>query len=177
MLDLIQQAKDGDKDAFGKLYSELYTPLYRFVKSRTRDHEKSIDICQETFVKWYRSLETYEVKIKPLSYLIMISMRLIINDSKKKSSVELPENADEFIGDDAEPLENILDFKVEVQKIKDLFEHLNQDQQNVLTMRYLADADTQTIAEALDKTVVNIRKIESRGLQKLRQIYKDKYEK
>lgn len=81
---LIYKAKNGDKTAFSTLYTELYTPLFRFVKSRTNNHEKSLDICQETFLKWYKSLDTYEIKMKPLSYLMMISMRLIINDGQKK---------------------------------------------------------------------------------------------
>lgn len=173
MIDLIQSAKAGDKNAFNQLYSQLYTPLYRFVMSRTHNQEKTLDICQETFIKWYQSLETYEVKIKPLSYLMMISMRLIINDSKKKTTVELPENAEEYIPDESESIEELLDFKGEIDKIQQLFEYLNEDQKNVLSMRYIADADTETIAEALDKTIVNIRQIESRALKKIRELYKE----
>ncbi len=174
---LIEKAKNGDKSAFGELYQELYTPLYRFVLSRTRDKEKTLDICQDVFMRWYGSLETYEAKISPKSYLMMIATRLMINDTKKKSSVQLPDDADEFIADESLNIEDVLDFEAEVSQIRELFEFLNEDQQNVLNLRYISDLDTETIAKTLEKTTDNIRQIESRGLKKLRDLYKEKYAK
>ncbi len=173
---LIKQAKNGDKSSFASLYNELYTPLFRFVKSRTGNHDKALDICQEVFMRWYKSLESYEIKMKPLSYLMMISVRLIINDSKKLSSVSLPEEADDFIADDSlvSP-EETFDFNLDFDKVKILFEELTENQKNVLTMRYITDADTESIAEALETTAANIRKIESRAIQKLKELYTEKH--
>lgn len=176
-LRLIEQAKSGDKQAFSSLYSELYTPLYRFVLSRSRDREKTVDICQEVFMKWYESLPSYEAKIAPKSYLMLIATRLMINDTKKKKSVMMPEDAEEFIADESESIEDILDTEIEIDKIKDLFEHLTDSEQDVISMKYLSDLDTRTVAEALDKTEANIRQIESRGLRKLKTLYKEKYAK
>lgn len=173
---LIKQAKNGNKDSFSILYKELYTPLFRFVLSRTRDKDKSLDICQDVFLRWYRSLESYEIKMKPLSYLMMISMRLIINDSKKSSSVSLPEDAEEFIEDeDLELASETFDFNTDLENIRDLFDELSENQKNVLTMRYVADADTETIAEALDTTHANVRKLESRALKKIKELYEVKH--
>lgn len=174
---LIDQAKNGDRQAFSDVYTLLYTPLFRFVKSRTGNHDKSLDVCQEVFLKWYKSLDTYEIKMKPLSYLIMIAMRLIINDSKKISSLSLPDEAEEYISDESlVSASDKFDFNLDFEKVKVLFDQLSENQKNVLTMRYTADADTETIAEALETTVVNIRKIESRAIQKLRELYAEKYE-
>ncbi len=175
---LINKAKKGDKLAFSQLYNELYTPLFRFVRSRTGDHERSLDICQEVFLKWYNSFENYEIRMKPLSYLIMIATRIIINDSKKQNSVSLPDEAEEFIAD-----ENIVsfdinfDFNLDFNRIKNLFEELTENQKNVLIMRYISDADTETIAQTLDTNHANIRKIESRALQKIKELYELKYNK
>jgi RNA polymerase sigma-70 factor (ECF subfamily) len=173
---LINQAKNGDKVAFSSLYTELYTPLFRFVKSRTRDHEKSLDICQETFLKWYKSLDNYEIKMKPLSYLMMISMRLIINDTQKKKSLVLDEDSAEFIADESlVSASDTFDFDLDFNKVKELFEDLNENQKNVLTMRFIADADTESIAETMEISIENVRQIESRGLKKLRELYFNKY--
>ena len=169
---LIYQAKTGDKAAFSALYTELYMPLFRFVKSRTGNHEKALDICQETFLKWYKSLDTYEIKMKPLSYLMTISMRLVINEGQKKKSLVLEDESEEYIADESIiDAGELFDFNTDFSNIKELFEELNENQKNVLTMRYIADADTETIAEALSTTIDNVRQIESRGLKKLRQLY------
>jgi RNA polymerase sigma-70 factor (ECF subfamily) len=173
---LIYQAKNGNKESFGVLYVELYTPLFRFIKSRTRDHEKSVDICQEVFLKWYNSLGTYEIKMKPLSYLMMIGMRLVINDSNKKTSLALKEEYEEIIADEnITPSDIAFDFNTDSENIKELFSELKEAEQIVLTMRYVSDADTETIAEALETNSVNIRQIESRALKKLRILYQEKY--
>ncbi len=173
---LIYQAKNGNKESFGVLYVELYTPLFRFIKSRTRDHEKSVDICQEVFLKWYNSLDTYEIKMKPLSYLMMIGMRLVINDSNKKTSLSLKEEYEEIIADESiTPGDIAFDFNTDTENIKELFSELKEAEQIVLTMRYVSDADTETIAQALETNSVNIRQIESRALRKLRILYQEKY--
>ncbi len=173
---LINQAKNGDKQAFSDLYSTLYTPLFRFIKSRTGNHDKSLDICQEVFLKWYKSLDTYEIKMKPLSYLMMIGIRLIINESKKSGSVFLPEEAEEFVADEnIVPADINFDLNLSFDKIKILFQDLTENQKNVVTMRYIADADTETIAEALEISLANVRKIESRAIQKIRELYILKY--
>ena len=173
---LINQAKNGDKQAFSDLYSTLYTPLFRFIKSRTGNHDKSLDICQEVFLKWYKSLDTYEIKMKPLSYLMMIGIRLIINEGKKSGSVFLPEEAEEFVADEnVVPADINFDLNLSFDKIKALFQDLTENQKNVVTMRYIADADTETIAEALEISLANVRKIESRAIQKIRELYILKY--
>lgn len=173
---LIFEAKNGNKESFSVLYNELYTPLFRFIKSRTKDYEKSVDICQEVFIKWYKSLDSYEIKMKPLSYLMMIGMRLIINDSNKKTSLSLKEEYEEIIADESLISADInFDFNTDTENIKSLFEYLSEAQQIVLTMRYVSDSDTDTIAEALETTTVNIRQIESRALRKLKELYIEKY--
>lgn len=69
--------------------------------------------------------------------------------------------ADESILDAGE----LFDFNTNFSNIKELFEELNENQKNVLTMRYIADADTETIAQALSINTDNVRQLESRGLK------------
>jgi RNA polymerase sigma-70 factor (ECF subfamily) len=173
LIPLIELAKNGDKNAFGELYAALYTPLFRFVMSRSRDHEKTIDICQEVFIRWYKSLDTYEMKIKPLSYLMMIATRLMINDTQKKKSVMMPEDAEEFIADESESFDSLLNTQIDFARIKEKFTELSVEQQIVIEMKYISDLDNKTIAEALEKTEVAVRQLESRALKKLRDLCRE----
>ncbi len=173
LIELINKAKLGDKSAFNLLYAELYTPLYRLVLSKTKNKDRSLDICQEVFLRWYEQLPTYEIKMKPLSYLMMIALRLIINESKKKKSLHLEDEMVELIKDESiRDANDFLDTKLEISKIRSLFDTLSEDQASVINMRYFADADTETIAEALDTSLANVRKLESRALAKIRESYK-----
>jgi RNA polymerase sigma factor (sigma-70 family) len=175
LIELINKAKLGDKSAFSSLYTELYTPLFRLVLSKTKNKDKTKDICQEVFLKWYEQLPSYEIKMRPLSYLMLIAIRLIINDSKKKKSLHLEEEAEDTIKDESiRDASDFFDTKLEISKIRLLFETLTEDQSTVISMRYFADADTETIAETLDTSLANVRKIESRALSRIRILYKEK---
>lgn len=174
--ELIIQAKNGDKQAFSSLYNEFYTPLYRFIMSRVRDQEKARDISQDVFLKWYESLDRYEEKMKPLSYLIMIARRLIINESEKKKALYFEEDAEEYIKDESVDILKEIDIKVSFEKIQDLFEELSEDQRTILELKYISDMKNNEISEVIEKTEEAIRKAESRALQKIRQLYKEKYE-
>jgi RNA polymerase sigma factor (sigma-70 family) len=60
--------------------------------------------------------------------------------------------------------------KEEVDRILDTLSLLPDDQAEVIRLRYLGQLETKEIASALGKTEVNIRKIESRALTRLREL-------
>jgi RNA polymerase sigma-70 factor (ECF subfamily) len=91
LTELILKAKQGDKEAFELVYIELYTPLYRFVLSRSRNVQTTQDICQDTFMRFYEALPRYEPDTHPLAYLFTIAKRLLINLSIKHKPVEIDE--------------------------------------------------------------------------------------
>lgn len=174
ILENIQKAKAGDSEAFEYLYSQFYTPLFNFIKWRTNDSEKTKDLVQEVFVKWYQSLQSYEVKMKPLNYLYTIATRLIINDSQKKKSLQLDEDAEEFIADESENLESILNTQINFSKTKQIIsEELSETEQNVISLKYLQELENREISEILSLKENNLRQIEYRALKKLRDKLKE----
>ncbi|MBI2439344.1 MAG: hypothetical protein HYV45_01935 [Candidatus Moranbacteria bacterium] len=54
---LLRRAKQGDQQAFAKLYETLFTPLYRYVFMETRHRETAEDITQTVFVKAWQHLQ------------------------------------------------------------------------------------------------------------------------
>ena len=175
--DLINKAKSGDSLAFEELYNSLYSPLFSFVLYKTKNKELSQDICQEVFISWYKSLDTYQFSIKLENYLFLIAMRLIINNSKKKKIEHLNELTEENLPDTKENIEDLLEKRYDFNIVKELITELSEDQQNVLILKYISDKDNSEIADILEKSKDNIRQLEHRGLAKLYNIYKEKYEK
>jgi len=53
-------AKEGNKDAFRQLYDEHRERVYRLAFRYTRSAQDSEDIMQETFIKAFRSLKTFD---------------------------------------------------------------------------------------------------------------------
>jgi len=177
LLAQIKRAKEGDTEAFGELYQELYSPLFRYVIFKCRDVEKAKDIVSETFLKWYESLDRYEAKIKPINYLITIAVRLLINEGKKKGALQLDLDAEEFIESGEESVTEFLNTELEFGQVKEIIDNLPEGEKDVIYLKYIDDKNNSEIAEILSKTEGNIRVIEHRALKKIRKMYDEKYKK
>ena len=57
LVDLVQAAKEGDREALSLLIERSQTPLYRFCLYLTGDPRLSEDLCQDTFVKVLEKLK------------------------------------------------------------------------------------------------------------------------
>ena len=177
MIDLrlqIERAKAGDDSAKAEIYTELYTPIFKYTLSRTRDRSQAEDIASEVFFKFLKSLPNYTSETQtPLPYLYTIARNLIINHGLKKKTEHLPDEASEYISDGKiSQLESSAQ-KEEVSLILRTLDKLPDDQAEVIRLRYLSEFTTEEIAQTIGKTTVNVRKLESRAIAKLRILLND----
>ncbi|KKU85720.1 MAG: hypothetical protein UY14_C0015G0015 [Parcubacteria group bacterium GW2011_GWA1_47_9] len=56
---LMQLAKNGDTEAFGRLYELYFTPVYRYIYLRTKNKEEAEDLSQAVFVKVFKSIGAF----------------------------------------------------------------------------------------------------------------------
>ncbi len=56
-LSLVHKAKNGDKEAYGALYSEIYKDLYRFAYYTLGNREDAEDAVSEAFLEGFRGLK------------------------------------------------------------------------------------------------------------------------
>jgi RNA polymerase sigma-70 factor (ECF subfamily) len=165
----IELAKAGDDSAKTEIYTELYTPIFKYTLSRTRDRALAEDITSEVFFKFLKSLPEYTSQTEsPLPYLYTIARNLIINHGLKKKSEHLPDEASEYIPDGKISQLEESSQREEVALVLQTLSLLPDDQAEVIRLRYLSELTTEEIAGTLNKTLVNVRKLESRGLAKLR---------
>jgi RNA polymerase sigma-70 factor (ECF subfamily) len=168
---LVQKAQTGDSAAFSILYTELYTPIFKYALSRTRNRELAEDISQDVFVKFLENINSYSSqKETPLPYLFTIARNLIINAALKKKPDLFAEDEEEtLVSEEPGELQKLRD-REEFNLILETLQILPSDQSEVIRLRYLSELETKEIAEILQKSEVNVRKLESRGLQKIREL-------
>ncbi len=164
---LILAAKKGDTQAFEEIYSMLYTPLYRYVYSRTNDIELVNDICQQTFLNFYQALAKYEPKKSPLAYLFTIAKRLLINNSEKKTFSSFDETLFETYKDETIDIEEECDLTLTISKINDYISLLSQDEQDLIRLYFYSELSYKEISEILEKEEAYLRKLKERALKKL----------
>ncbi len=180
IIHLVENAKKGNKDAFASLFNMYYTPVYRYIISRSRDENLALDLSQDVFVKWYQSLERYELpsnsnSTSPLSYLFTIAKRLMINQSLKKSSVQMPEHADEFFPSDDLPADYLSDIKLTIDQIYSYFDKLTDSEREFIELKYMSELGNKEISIIMDRSVDALRQIEHRALKKLRNLHNAEY--
>jgi RNA polymerase sigma-70 factor, ECF subfamily len=82
---LANKVKNGDIQAFNTLVSLNRRKLYSVIYRMTRDHHKTDDLLQETFVKLYTSIDKYDDRYPFYPWLYRIAVNLTLNCIKKES--------------------------------------------------------------------------------------------
>lgn len=165
---LILKAKNGDKEAFGVIYTTLYTPLYRYVISKCHDRVLVDDICQQTFLKFYEALNSYEPEKSPLAYLFTIAKRLLINHKEKKTFESFDETLLETYSEETTSIIEELDIRNLSEIVNTYLPSLTDDEQEVIRLYFYGELSYKEISDTLEKEEVYIRKIKERAIKKLR---------
>ena len=166
--ELILSAKKGDTVAFERVYTLLFTPLYRYTFSRCHDNELANDVCQQTFLNFYKALPTYEPEKSPLAYLFTIAKRLLINHHDKNKVITFDETLLEIQSDDRVDIIEEVHIKQLATSINDYLPQLTLLEQEVIRLYFYAELSYKEISDILDHEEVYLRKIKERALKKLR---------
>lgn len=171
---LIQNAKNGDAEAFGALY-DLYLPrIFRFVFLRTRQKEDAEDLTHQIFLSAWQNLYRYESRGFPFgSWLYRIATNAVIDYYRTaRAHAPLEHIPDELL---AEPshLGEAVDTAIDLHRIRAMLTKLEPDQQNVLLMKFVDDMTNKEIAAALGKTEGAVRVIQHRAIKKLKALHEE----
>ena len=168
LIKLILEAKRGNTEAFGTLYTALYVPLYRYVISKCHDKELAVDVSQQAFLKFYEALSSYEPEKSPLAYLFTIAKRLLINHSEKKTFESFDETLLETYSDKSPTILDETHIKNLSETINTYLPSLTSDEQEVVRMYFYGELSYTEISDVLEKEEAYVRKIKERALKKLR---------
>lgn len=83
-LELVEVCRDGDTSAFDELVRRHKDPLYNVVYRFLGNREDALDVCQEAFVRAYRSLDGFKANAKVYTWLYSIAANLSRNRLRDK---------------------------------------------------------------------------------------------
>lgn len=172
---IIHKAKSGDAKAFEEIYTRVYSPLYRYIYSRTGNKEKAEDLSQHVFLRFYEALPRYEHREGEgslLAYLFTIGKRLIINEGTRKTYTPLDEEMFEQVEDESVNTIEEAHTAFLAEKINDYLPSLSEDEEEIIRLFFYAELSHKEIATVLHKEEASVRKIKERALRKLRTLTK-----
>ena len=95
--DLVARSRGGDLDSFNQLILRWERPIYAFAYRVIGREEDARDVCQETFLRAFRSLKGFRGQAKFSSWLYQIAMNLCrdwIRRQRRARTVQLAEGVD-----------------------------------------------------------------------------------
>jgi RNA polymerase sigma-70 factor, ECF subfamily len=82
--DLIEQAKQGDEDAFAEIVRRYKNPIVNYLYRFLNDHEEAVDLAQETFVRVYFAIDRYHRGFAFSTYIYRIATNLAISEIRRR---------------------------------------------------------------------------------------------
>jgi RNA polymerase sigma-70 factor, ECF subfamily len=165
---LVLQAQDGNSEAFGQLYDAYMERIYRFVYFRVEDQQTAEDITSQVFLKAWNNLDRFSFSRTPyLAWLYTIAHNAVIDHYRTRKVTTALDDVQLSQQDHAEAVENDIDQTSEMKLVKEALQMLTDDQQKVLTLKFIDGMSNHEIASHLGKREGAIRALQMRGLQAL----------
>jgi len=169
---LVDLAKSGNGEAFGQLYEACVDRVYRFIFFRVTDEQVAEDLTAQVFLKAWENLNRYHPRGPFLAWLYAIARNTVIDNYRtKKQTVSLDEAAPLAAGD--AKLDDQMQLEFDKESLQAAMQHLTQEQQEVITLKFIADFDTAQIAKHMSKSEGAVRALQMRALQALARVMKN----
>ncbi len=97
---LVERAKTGDREAFGRLVDEYKDRIYSYVCRMLGDPYEAEDVTQEAFVRAYRSLPRFRGASSFHTWLYRIASNLAIDVVRRRRRAEATVSLDEPLDSD-----------------------------------------------------------------------------
>jgi RNA polymerase sigma-70 factor (ECF subfamily) len=148
---LARIAANGDRAAFDEIVRRYCRPLAEFASSRTQTFQDAEDITQETFLRAYLNLASYNATYSLKNWLFTIAYRLIVSSYRKKKPVRLSGQVAERIKAKKTKLES------ENEELWQAVQNMAIDDRTVLWLRYKQNMTIEEIAHIIKKSRATVR--------------------
>ena len=165
----IQRARAGDEEAFACLVEAYQTPVYNLAYRMLGNAVEAEDAAQETFLRAYTRLNTYDSDRKFSSWLLAIASHHCVDRLRQRrlgwlSLDELPPWR--WLASSSQPEEAVIQ-REECGEVRQLLDQLPPHYRATVVLHYWYDLSYQEIAEALETTESAVKSTLYRARQML----------
>ena len=160
LAELVAAARTGDQDAISALYEKTWNTVYYTVKSMIKDEDAVFDILQDTYIKAFAHLDSFQGDTKFLPWVRQIAANTARDWLKKKRPMLFTElgssdgqdtPVEELFPD--ERIENLPDQVIDKQETKrllrEIIDELPAGQRAAIGMYYYEEMSIKEIAAAM----------------------------
>jgi len=162
---LIADARENPA-AFARLYDRYIQPVYRYLYSRIGDVHAAEDVTSQTFMAAYEALPKYRERGQFSAWLFRIA-RSKMNDHFRRNRYEVGLDAAGEMLEREDSLGALIRAE-ELSKVRFLVKKLNEEEQDLIRLRYVAELSFAEIADLLGKREDAVKKSVYRLLERLK---------
>ncbi len=167
--ELMRKYQSGDAVAFDALYTRHSGRIYSYLYKKLENQSEADELHQAVFLKFHLSRHRYDPRFPVLQWLYVIAKSACVDFFRKQKRAPpvqdgvMLEEIESEQGTSAPPVSQIA-----ASPTLDALESLSPEQQQVIRWRHMDELSFQEISARLGKTEVNVRKMLSRSLTKLK---------
>jgi len=152
----IEQALKGDQSAFGRLVQAYERPVYNLTYRLLHDAVEAEDAAQETFLRAYDKLATFQPERKFVNWLLSIASHYCIDCLRRRGrapqlSLDGP-LPPQWLASDTQRPDQAVSRKQQQEQIRQLLDMLEPAYRAAVVLRYWYDLSYEEIAEAMGTT-------------------------
>ena len=163
----------GDKNAFGALAAKHRDAMYSFALRMLGDREQAYDAAQETFIRAYTRLDTFDQSRRFRSWLFAIAANICTDLLRRrgKPSISLDDSPPIGVpaGDEASPSDAVE--KRDLQRtVAAALQHLDQAERTVVILKHIHGFTYEEISEMTGMPVGTAKSHAHRARRKLAEL-------
>ena len=184
---LVSHCQKGDLEAYDLLMQRYEKKVYTLCYRMTGNKEDAADLTQESFLKAFRALPSFQGQSSFSTWLFRIATNTCLDERRKRQrkpqifSLDNPlSTADgeiqlEFAGNEPDPLQITLEHELQ-KEIQELLQKLPPKQRAIIVMRDLQGFSYEEMAETFQVSLGTIKSRLSRARSRLRDLYRQREE-
>lgn len=164
--DLLARARGGSPDAWEAIYLATRPQLFRYARLRLVSDDQAEDAVSETVARAIAGVHRFPAGVRPMAWLTGIC-RNVVHEAHRAGTRHRTAPPERSTPAPAGPAERALE-ALEAEQLRECFEHLDEDERELLALRVLAGLDAESVAQVVGKRAGAVRMAQSRALARLR---------
>lgn len=168
---LVGKLRQRDEPAFHTLYDQYAPALYGVILKIVRDEEAANDVLQDSFVKIWRNIPSYDAqKGRLFTWLLNIARNTAIDALRTNHGGQSIQTGSEIV-DTIDRHQQTHQPNAETFDLSDKVKQLNPDRQTVIDLVYFHGYTHEEVAEKLNLPLGTVKTRVRSALQELKKLF------
>ncbi len=165
---LVARGQEGDRQALEELYLLHFDRIYSYLHMSVGNRHDAEDLTTQTFLKMLESIGRFRWQSAPFSaWLFRIAHNLAMDHFRASRRWQPEEDVPEPHGSEEPSAETAALHEIGRQSMLELIDTLSEEQQQVLTLKFVFNFSNAEVATILGKTEGAIKSLQHRALVSL----------